>query len=103
MVGVINPPYVDLSNQSRLNLTWCRSGQTVEDFANAAAKTSKSSAPSHVQGGVFAEADAGSASSSSSSSAAPKSTAAKGAAPGQLLMESLGMGLPLGVLGYALL
>jgi hypothetical protein len=74
----------------------------VEDFASAAAKTSKSSAPSHVQGGVFAEADEGSA-SSSSSSAASKPTTAKGAAPGQLLMESLGMGLPVGILGYVML
>ena len=74
----------------------------MEDFANAAAKTSKSSAPNNVKGGVFAEADSGS-SSSTSSAATSKPTAATGAAPGQLLMGSLGMSLPLGILGYMLL
>jgi hypothetical protein len=74
----------------------------VEDFANAAAKTSKSSAPNHVQGGVFGEAKT-KGTSAASSSAASKPTTSPGAAPGQLLMESLGMSLPLGILGYILL
>ena len=82
---------------------------TVAQYTAAAMKTSKSSAPAHVQGGVFAVAKApsgtsGGASTTMMASASSSSAAAAtGAAAGQLLLGSIGASLPLGLLGYLFL
>ena len=127
MVGVINPPYA-----SSLNivspclvspLTRCSAGRSVDDYANAASKTSTSNSPPEVQGGVFGSARSvsGSGSSSTSTSGTSSTTATPsasgasstgsssgttygsntGAAAGRIAMSVIGIAIPIGLLAYS--
>ena len=92
--------------------SFCRTGSTIEDYADAASKTDKSVEPKEVKGGVFADASAASAKSSSSKTASgSESTSSSSAAVALKQLPGGGLGalwsgvfglVASGYLGYGL-